>query len=559
MALVKTQLAEIWVAATSSRGTGYLLCSGCLLTAYHVVKDCPETGVIFRLLGDFPTHSDRWLPSSHIWTNEKFDIALVFFDRATPHYYVDREVAIPPIARLDPDQAISCHSCGFPAFRATNGQYEDYPLQGQLKLLNSIKNPALAEFQIQGKVPSTGMKAWQGFSGSPVFTDNGLLAGIVTQGFEEFRGEVIEVLSIGWLLDHDPAGSALMEAVIAGCGTQIICRSLTTAEIAELPPDQQLIPSTAFPRPESRTDTSITRDQVTRSIPPELADLNCQEDPGTVYLVFAVFWRERTPPVFRVSSYIHYLDTENNKIKTIPPLKEEIPVAQSQFPQFLTKYINAVLPKLPTLFPDPLMPWKLTIALFVPVDLLSNPLSDWCGEQSTILQDRVLVLGCSDRFDPDNSDAADLHNALKRGWQKFQGCCPDAQGFSLSVLDWLDSRDPKAGDLNWDRYAGVQCYGDWLKPGPDYESNWQRLVKAGIPLALWMSECQLDIPTIENCFSHLIRGNRFQFLDHIRGVRQVQRNVGSAAGCVGVLYEDPRYLPPVPPAKEEELFAWPSA
>lgn len=559
MAFEPLQVAEIWVKATKSRGTGYLLCSGCLITACHVVKDCPATGVSFRLLGDFQQDPDRWLQSIQIWCDEEFDLALVFFDRKTP-CYLDREVSLPPIARLAPNEPVSCQSRGFPAFAQSEGRYRDHPLKGTLQLPVSIKNPALANFQVEDPIPSTGMEAWKGYSGSPVFAQNGLLVGIVTQGFEEFRGEVIEVLSIGWILNHHAVGQSLIHEILTFSGVEMICRALTTADVSPIPLDQQLIPSEVLPPPDSRLGSIAFRDQVTRSIPPELTHLDGQEERGTAYLVLAVFWQQRTPSFFRVLPQLHYRDAEQDAVKTVPLTKDNCTVPQTDFPRFSAGLVDFATAKLGSLFPDPSVSWKLTIALFVPIDLLANPLSDWCGEQSSILQEEVLILGCSDRFNPDNpGPAARLHNALKRGWQKFQSCCPDSSATSLHCLDWLESRDPQAQSKTWENYAGVQCYGDWLRPGAEYLCHWQKLVKAGIPLALWMSDSQLDDSAIEACFSRLTQGNRFQFLEKIREIRQdqqAQQEAGTAAGVMGVLYEDPRYLPPIPQV-EAEFFAWP--
>ncbi|WP_353259885.1 hypothetical protein, partial [Prochlorothrix hollandica] len=150
---MQTQVAEIWVEATESRGTGYLLCSGCLLTAHHVIKDCPDTGVSFRLLGDFQADPDRWLHSSRIWFNETLDIALVFFSE-NEQRLIGQGITIPPIARLEPSQTIVCQACGFPAFAQTEGRYRDYSLKGQLTPFGSVKEPALAKFKIEDEIPN---------------------------------------------------------------------------------------------------------------------------------------------------------------------------------------------------------------------------------------------------------------------------------------------------------------------------------------------------------------------------------------------------------------------
>ena len=329
-------------------------------------------------------------------------------------------------------------------------------------------------------------------------------------------------------------------------------RNLIVKKIAKV--DQQIQELQLVPETEilPGNDREAQAGQVVKKV----SSIACNEDSSTVYLILAIFWQEKTPPRFRVSPQLCYRKPKQAELVRESLIqKDDCCVSQKDFPAFLNGLVKFTLSKLAKLFPDPLVPWKLTIALFVPVELLGNPLTDWCGVESPILQERVLVLGCSDRFNPHNpSQAADLHNSLKRGWQTFQGCSPD--GMSLEKLKWLDSRDLSAQTAPWEKFAGMRCYGNWLKPGAAYLSHWQKLVKAGIPLALWMSESQLDTSDIKAWFSQLVSGDRFAFLERIREVRQAQREAGSAIGYVGILYEDPRYTPPVPQA-EEEFFVWP--
>jgi hypothetical protein len=243
MALIPTQVAEIWVNATksreASRGTGYLICSGCLLTARHVVKNCSDTDVTFRLLSDFLEDRDRWPKSYRIWRSEAFDLALIFFvcTKSLDNSQTSCNFKIPSVLRLTQDQLISCRSHGFPAFTEKDGHYRDHPLKGEVQLLGSVKNPEIAEFRIQGEIPHSGMAAWEGFSGSPVFTEKGLLAGIITQGFDEYRGGILEVLSIGWLLDHSPIDQDFYGALECH-SLEMICCYLSWSK-AKLPTQRQ--------------------------------------------------------------------------------------------------------------------------------------------------------------------------------------------------------------------------------------------------------------------------------------------------------------------------------
>ena len=278
------------------------------------------------------------------------------------------------------------------------------------------------------------------------------------------------------------------------------------------------------------------------------------EDPFSAHLVIAIFWQERQKQKIRIHPKLCYRNSEQNGITQESLIKDDCSISLKDFPALFKKLVDFTISRLSRLFSDPRHPWKLAIELFVPVDLISQPLSTWCGRSEEALISRSIVIGCSDRFDPDRqAEAHDLYNQLKFGWQRFQDKAPDQIGATLKNLFWLTSDTVNQEVL--EEYSGFKCYGDWLKPDEQFLDNWKDLVRSGIPLALWMCEGQPQRPDIERVFDALTNGTRLKLLEQISLVRKRQRKTCNY--CVGVFYENPSYLPDLPLPKEEQFFAWP--
>ena len=67
--LNEERVAEIWVPASKERGTGYLLCNGCLLTAHHVIEGHDSGLIDFRLMEDYEQDRNHWTSAKVIWKN----------------------------------------------------------------------------------------------------------------------------------------------------------------------------------------------------------------------------------------------------------------------------------------------------------------------------------------------------------------------------------------------------------------------------------------------------------------------------------------------------------
>jgi hypothetical protein len=283
------------------------------------------------------------------------------------------------------------------------------------------------------------------------------------------------------------------------------------------------------------------------------------------HLVVAVFWEgERKLRKFRVCPKLCYRDKITQKVVHRPLATKEgtdqYSVFQNKIPEFLKKLHAFGIMELRRLFPDVAQSWRLSIELFLPVDLLCLPLAAWCGQDGDFFSKHPIVVGCSDRFDPTRPDQAiELHNQLQLGWERFRKKVPDRVGSTLRNLDWLDSNQAQHKSLA--AYAGFRCYGNWLVPGewekldPVSQKRWQDLVGFGIPLALWICEGNPPTSARKRVFNRLASGTRFELLEEIPIMRDAQWKMSEQ--CVGVFYEDLNYMPELPNLREQSYFSWP--
>lgn len=288
------------------------------------------------------------------------------------------------------------------------------------------------------------------------------------------------------------------------------------------------------------------------------------EPANSAHVVLAAFWEgKKSLNTLQVSPKLCYRKQDNPSEIYQEPLatregldKYTVPI--DKFPDFLKGLHTFALSKLKS-YSD--CPWNLSIKLFLPVDLLCLPLTTWCGKDGGFVSRHTVVIGCSDRFNPDcPEEAIKLRNQLELQWERFLSKVPDQVGATLRQLDWLNSED--VGKKGWTAHAGFRCFGDWLTPGDwekldeDAQKKWQDLINYGLPLALWMCEGQPTRAQRRTIFNRLIRGTRFDLLDYIPIERDIQRNSGE---CVGVLYEDLNYMPEPPPVPEQQFFGWPGS
>lgn len=290
------------------------------------------------------------------------------------------------------------------------------------------------------------------------------------------------------------------------------------------------------------------------------------EPENYAHLVVAIFWEgERKLRKFRACPKLCCRDHATQKVfHTSLGMKDDTDqysVTRDKMPEFLKNLYSQGIIELRELFPDMKQSWRLSIELFLPVELLCLPITIWCGQDGDLLRKYPILVGCSDRFDPSRpGQAIVLHNQLQMGWERFLQKVPDQVGSTLQHLDWLDSNRAKNKSLA--AYAGFRCYGNWLVPGEwekldlDTQKRWQDLIEFGIPLALWICQGNASRQKRATVYNQLINGTRYDLLAQIPITRDAQWKTNGH--CVGVFYEDLDYLPELPKPREQTRFSWPS-
>ena len=278
------------------------------------------------------------------------------------------------------------------------------------------------------------------------------------------------------------------------------------------------------------------------------------EDPRSAHLVIAVFWQEQHEKIVRIAPILYYRNSKSDdKLEKERLVENECSISLKKFPEFLKTLIDPTIQKLEGQLNDSLKALTLTIELFVPTELLGEPLTTWCGKNQGLIRMRSIVLGCSDRFDNRRSEAANLRNQMKAGWVRFKRQVPDTHNSNLKNLSWLSSH--VAHQEAFEDYSGFQCYGHWLKPGEPFVKNWSELVESGIPLALWMCEGIPQQQMMGVTFESLVDCTRFEFLERIRKTRD--RLQKTCDHNIGIFYEDPNYVPEALLPPEIQFFEVP--
>lgn len=200
MLIDQDRVVEIAVPDVPTFGTGYLLCNGCVLTANHVVQQYGSKGINCRLLGNNNKGLATWTRAQPIWVNKKFDLALLKFT----HELLDN-ARFPNIKKLDLNRKIPCRAYGFPDFRKQEQKgkttFNPYVVEGWIKPLTPKDSGELL-IEIEGAKPID-MNGWKGISGSAIFSEDGYLIGVVTQGPEKLMGGQLEGISLEEVIEND--------------------------------------------------------------------------------------------------------------------------------------------------------------------------------------------------------------------------------------------------------------------------------------------------------------------------------------------------------------------
>jgi hypothetical protein len=179
------RVAEVIVAlpggAVGRRGSGYLLASGKVLTAAHVVERA--AGVRVRFQADRP--GERIVEAAVEWAHEAIDVAVLTLPGG------DRDDApVVPVSfgRVgETDAVLRCTALGFPRFKLRTGQdgarFRDAEhIDATCAILSNRREGTLdlAITAPPAEDPDPVHDAWEGMSGAAVFSD-GRLIGVVSR------------------------------------------------------------------------------------------------------------------------------------------------------------------------------------------------------------------------------------------------------------------------------------------------------------------------------------------------------------------------------------------
>lgn len=350
-------------------------------------------------------------------------------------------------------------------------------------------------------------------------------------------------LTLDLIISADPQIKFSLEKAIEDCDKQI--ERLRTI-IDECSSDPFLdIPSTVNPQ------ELIEK----KSLQSETPSKKCLKGKIDANLIIAVFLQNLSQRLVYIQPELYYQNPKNGDfcqkpVNRIGKLEDndEDPFVIDKFPSRLEKLLSTAFVQLEELNLASDQFWNLKINLFVPLELLSLSLIEWCGT-SEIIQNYPIIFGCSDRYNSGIEKSAELRNQLKRTWwERFQQDAPDESSQKLQSLKWVIS--DKNSELDLLKCSGLQCYGNWLRPGEQHLKYWAKLINSGIPIALWMCKNTPERAVISSIYQDLTNHTRFSFLDRLCSLRAEQQQ--NCDYHLGVLYEDPNSTP-----TESKLFSWP--
>lgn len=271
-------------------------------------------------------------------------------------------------------------------------------------------------------------------------------------------------------------------------------------------------------------------------------------DKFSAHLIVAVFWGVSRKKIL-VQAERCYGHPDQDEVIKEPALihDQDYELTLSEFPEHLNLWVNETIKQLDKIYRNTPKPWDLTIQLFLPVDLLNCSLKSWCGQDSKLPHRYAIIVRCSDRFDHRLKDKAYFYNQLKKGREQLKKKL--SLDSRMELLAWLRPNSSCTEDL--EKYEGIQCLGEWLKPGQENLKQWADLVQSGVPLALWMCEYQGDYEVIIQTFDCLAKSDWAGFLTRIREERRRPCAVTTICSGyhLGVFYEheDSHYEPTTPP------------
>ncbi|MEU8522477.1 type IV secretory system conjugative DNA transfer family protein [Streptomyces sp. NPDC048577] len=235
-----------------SRGTGYVVSAGVVLTAAHVVVDSCDKPHEIRLRRAPDTGPEDWFsPTAVVLGGEATDAALLLF--AAGH---GEPSDVPPwVVHLDIDQPLPFHAPGFPRVQR-EGEERDIEVvrgltaqgttarRGALSLnIDSATPPGVPAARPGTAETDAAPSPWAGHSGAPVLTLGGSLVGMVVEHHQGFGGSRLEALAVTEIRD-DPAFDGILPDAWSGSrlrpASSLVSFAIGDTRIRVDPPFQSL-------------------------------------------------------------------------------------------------------------------------------------------------------------------------------------------------------------------------------------------------------------------------------------------------------------------------------
>ncbi|MEW2301554.1 serine protease [Streptomyces sp. NPDC006655] len=192
------------------RGSGYLVSSGLVLTAAHVVRDARAIRV--RLDADRPT--ERSVASTVIWLNERIDVALLVGPTGP---------AVPRAAFAavgERDATIRCSAVGFPLFKlrqdADGSRYRDacHATGTCAPMSNRREGTLELRFAAPQADPDPTRSPWEGMSGAAVWSGARIIGVVASHHRAEGLGRLTASRVDRWHESLDDDQRRQLEALL---------------------------------------------------------------------------------------------------------------------------------------------------------------------------------------------------------------------------------------------------------------------------------------------------------------------------------------------------------
>ncbi len=203
------RVVELFGGEKNRRGSGYLLASGLVLTARHVVEGLSSVDV--RLLEPdsqgLPGNAGPWQPARVDWMSPIADLALLVPAPKSPSFRKLNSATT--LARVDGRAPIRVHALGFPRAMLSPTHSDTLHLQATVNAWSGVRNESL--LLDVGTTRPASDEGWKGMSGAAVFAGDRLV-GVIEVVPGSLDVSTLRATPVTALFDDPSAGELLRAA-----------------------------------------------------------------------------------------------------------------------------------------------------------------------------------------------------------------------------------------------------------------------------------------------------------------------------------------------------------